>query len=655
MSSFAGNEDSAIRSLCQGFYLNFSRYLAFSLNLGFFEGPEGPGDVKDVSPWRYVSALPPTAGGNRRVKLRSMALDRILTEAESVLLGEERRLLGEVQTTLARCDTPAADLSTLADSVAQLDELFLLVVVGEFNAGKSAFINALLGAALLEEGVTPTTTRIHIIRYGDEVTRQPLDDATEELTSPARLLEDATIVDTPGTNALDRRHEAITSEFVPRSDLVIFVTSSDRPFSESERAFLERIRRWGKKVVVVVNKVDILRHPGEIEQVTAYIGEHSRRLLAMDPPIFAVSSLRAAEAQGAGDEEGWGDSGMPAVESYLHDTLDDAGRLALKLGNPLGVASNLLAEAAQRTDEALALLADDITTLDDIERQLAAYAEDVDREFSYRLADIDNLLLAMEKRGIAFFDDRLRLRRLPELVKSDRLRADFEREVVGETPQKIESKVDDLIDWLIASDLAQWQAVVQHVSRRRTVHAERIVGDVTGRLQIDRSRLLETIGRAARDSVSRYDRRAEAQRIADGVQKAIAGTALMEVGAIGLGATVALLATSSAADATGLLAAGTLATLGLFILPQRRRRAKRELSEAIAAMRKQLMETLTAEFRAEAESCRGKIHDTIAPYDRFVRAERTLLGDRRTELAELSSRVAKMQVRVEGLAPEPAR
>jgi len=33
-------------------------------------------------------------------------------------------------------------------SIEQLDDLFLLVVVGEFNAGKSAFINALAGRSV---------------------------------------------------------------------------------------------------------------------------------------------------------------------------------------------------------------------------------------------------------------------------------------------------------------------------------------------------------------------------------------------------------------------------------------------------------------------------------------------------------------------------
>ena len=100
---------------------------------------------------------------------------------------------------------------------------------------------------------------------------------------------------------------------------------------------------------------------------------------------------------------------------------------------------------------------------------------------------------------------------------------------------------------------------------------------------------------------------------------------------------------------TIVVAAGTLATLGLFILPQRRRRAKRELAEAVDGMRRQLMERLTAEFNSEAELCRARIHDTVAPYDRFVRTERSLLEERLRELAELSAKVRVMQARVDDL------
>ena len=80
------------------------------------------------------------------------------------------------------------------------------------------------------------------------------------VTAPVELLRDVHIVDTPGTNAIIREHERLTTDFVPRSDLVLFVTSADRPFSETERLFLTAIRDWGKKIVIVVEQDRHLQH-----------------------------------------------------------------------------------------------------------------------------------------------------------------------------------------------------------------------------------------------------------------------------------------------------------------------------------------------------------------------------------------------------------
>lgn len=63
------------------------------------------------------------------------------------------------------------------------------------------------------------------------------------------------MVDTPGTNVVLERQQRLTEEYVPRADLVIFVMSADRPFAESEVNFLRYIRKWGKKIIFVVNKV----------------------------------------------------------------------------------------------------------------------------------------------------------------------------------------------------------------------------------------------------------------------------------------------------------------------------------------------------------------------------------------------------------------
>jgi ribosome biogenesis GTPase A len=92
-----------------------------------------------------------------------MTLGPLLSDAQQQLLVAERALLNDLRTSLARSGTDDDAVAELSRSIAQLDELFLLVVVGEFNSGKSAFINALLGRQMLPEGVTPTTAEINVL------------------------------------------------------------------------------------------------------------------------------------------------------------------------------------------------------------------------------------------------------------------------------------------------------------------------------------------------------------------------------------------------------------------------------------------------------------------------------------------------------------
>ncbi len=194
-------------------------------------------------------------------------ITRVLTPDDDALLADERACLSRLQRALARADADAADQDALAQSVRRLDELFLLVVVGEFNSGKSTFINALIGQRVLEEGATPTTRRVHVLVHGPAVAQVSSTASVDTIAAPVEMLREIHIVDTPGTNAIFREHEAITTDFVPRADFVLFVTSADRPFTETERGFLEVIREWGKKIVIVINKVDILETAADLDSV----------------------------------------------------------------------------------------------------------------------------------------------------------------------------------------------------------------------------------------------------------------------------------------------------------------------------------------------------------------------------------------------------
>ena len=253
---------------------------------------------------------------------------------------------------------------------------------------------------------------------------------------------------------------------MPRSDLVLFVTSADRPFTETERVFLEQVRGWGKKVIIVINKIDILEGEPQLEEVRAFVADNARALLGVSPEIFPVSARLALRAK-QGDPSAWAASRFEALERYIRETLDSPGRVQLKLLNPLGVGAALTERHATVVRDRAALLKEDFATLDEVERQLAVFQQDRMRDFGFRIADIDNILLEMERRGQAYFDETMRIGRVMDLLNRSRMQQGFEQQVVADAPQQIERKVGELVDWLVDADFRQWQDVTKHLAQRR--------------------------------------------------------------------------------------------------------------------------------------------------------------------------------------------
>jgi small GTP-binding protein len=582
-------------------------------------------------------------------------LRTILNHKQSQILKDEKAELERLQLALAAFEVTPEDQRALQKSLHQLDELFLLVVVGEFNSGKSAFINALLGKRFLPEGVTPTTAQIYILHHGQASDQEVAEDGVLAVTYPADFLREINIVDTPGTNAIIRRHEQLTQEFVPRSDLVIFVTSADRPFTESERVFMERIREWGKKVIILLNKTDLLEET-EIAQVVEFIRQNALALLGFTPEILPVSArlaLRAKLAETPGERDAlWAASRFQAVETYILKTLDEKSRVRLKLRNPLGVGERLTASYRELVRKRLSLVDEDLRAIENIEGQLEIYRSDMQRDFRYRMADIEKVLLAMNNRGMAYFDETLRLARVLDLINTQRIRGEFERLVVGDTPLDIEREVHALIDWLVEKDLRQWQATLDYLDRHRAKvreQEEKIIGQVGGPFEYNRRALLDSVGRAAKEVVMTYDREAEARQLAQGVRDAVAGVALMEVGAVGLGAILLVILHGALLDFTGVLSAGALAIVGLLILPAKRRRAKNDLDEKLEDLRQRLMAAMGQEFEQELAHSMQRLREAIAPYTRFVRAEQQKLAHVEGELGEIGAALGQLRTRVETL------
>lgn len=574
---------------------------------------------------------------------------KILSQAAEEVLSVERHWLSRLQVALAQFPATDEDRAVLDRSVRQLDELFLLVVVGEFNSGKSALINALFGESLLEMGVTPTTTRVHLLRYGQRLERVAIEADVDVFSVPAAMLEEITIVDTPGTNAIFREHEAMTRDFVPRSDLVLFVTSVDRPFTESERAFLELIREWGKKIVVVLNKIDILEDPAELDAIERFVKENVQTLLGFAPEVLPVSARLALRAKQAQDSALLTKSRIEALEDYIVDRLDEKERVRLKLLNPLGVGLHLTGKYLQVVDGRMALLKDDFAVMDNITQQLAVYREDMAREFRLRLSDVDRQLQIFENRGVAFFDETMRLAHFFDLLDRPRLEAQYREQVISDIPETIEERVEEITEWLVGRNQMQWQRVMEHIRRRREVHTDQLLGEIPSTFDMDRKELIESVGLAAQAALQTYDQEGEVYRIAQSLKNAVANTALVEVGAVGLGTLIAVLASSTVLDVTGVLAASAMAVLGLFVIPSRRRRLKDELRRKIAEVRATLMETLTTQYEAEVSRSLKEIETAISPYSHFVRSQQQRWSGTRETMSTIEKWLKRQESDIQAL------
>jgi small GTP-binding protein len=284
-----------------------------------------------------------------------------------------RQVLVDLAAVAERAGLSSAARDVGATRLPKLDEeRFSVVVLGEFNHGKSTFINALLGQALLPVGITPTTAVLAQIRHGDSVAaeavfesgkRQPIEagrladwltvenvaartDKADgpidhvEITHPASLLVDnVTIVDTPGVNDINEQRAEITYGYVPRADAVIFLLDAGQILTASERQFLEeRILRSSRdRLVFVVTKADLVE-PAELEEALAFARKHLAAIV-VDPSVFPVSAKRAL----AGDKEG---GRLEPLLAYLRLSLG-AERRRLLFDHALGDASRLSAFVRQ--------------------------------------------------------------------------------------------------------------------------------------------------------------------------------------------------------------------------------------------------------------------------------------------------------------------
>jgi small GTP-binding protein len=326
------------------------------------------------------------------------------------------------------------------DLVRKLEEdRFHLVVVGEFNHGKSTFVNALLGHNVLAVGVTPTTAAIHHLKYADRPEATvvyasgrrdtiPFEDAKKfsvggeanagevdflEVGYPAHLLKERILlVDTPGVNDLSLQRADITYSYIPRADAVLFLLDAGQILKESERVFLEDklLKASRDKIVFVITKWDLLT-PEEQTEALAYAKDKLAKMVK-DPVVFPISAETALAGNVAA-------SGLTQLLGHLTTFLaEERGRIMLDnaLGEGLGVGT-LLGKGVDAKRRTIAMKSEEL------ERRIALLTKDlqgqagtIEQRRSQIREEVTGIKVGARKDLDRFVDDTIR--QLPHVIDS---------------------------------------------------------------------------------------------------------------------------------------------------------------------------------------------------------------------------------------------
>jgi len=193
-----------------------------------------------------------------------------------------------------------------------------VAILGQFKAGKSSFLNSLIGKPILPVGVIPVTTVISRLTCGEkekavvsffdgrrsEVDIHHLDDYTSEAKNPSNqknvemvdielpALKDYAglrLVDTPGLGSVFKYHIETSENWLPEVGTALLAVSADRPLSENDLQLIRELMQHTPKIVLLLTKADLLSTEQQGE-VIRFFEETLKRELNREFPIFLYST-----------------------------------------------------------------------------------------------------------------------------------------------------------------------------------------------------------------------------------------------------------------------------------------------------------------------------------------------------------------------------
>ncbi|GAA0091970.1 hypothetical protein UT300009_19990 [Paraclostridium bifermentans] len=143
-----------------------------------------------------------------------------------------------------------------------------LAIMGEVKSGKSTLVNAIVGREVSEVDVLEATSSIINIFYNEEETYD-IDQNCINIGINSDVLKDISIVDTPGLKSITSENENKSIKYIQNADIILYVFDSTHIGQEDIKDAVELIASYGKPIVGVLNKGDLL-HDNQ-QEVLDYI------------------------------------------------------------------------------------------------------------------------------------------------------------------------------------------------------------------------------------------------------------------------------------------------------------------------------------------------------------------------------------------------
>ncbi|MEO7167379.1 MAG: dynamin family protein [Spartobacteria bacterium] len=514
-------------------------------------------------------------------------------------------------------------LDTLQHMLKDVREPLLFVVVGEVKAGKSSLLNALFGQEFCKVDVLPATDRIYIFKHGPNEQSIDVSAQVTERYQPIAFLENFNIVDTPGTNTMVDEHQAITENFIPRADLVLFVFSVVNPWGASAWELLKFVnQKWLKNVVFVLQQAD-LRDPREVETIEQHLRETANQKLGFAPPIFAVSARKAflSRTSGVDKKRLWDESQFAALENHINLVVDASRHGLPKLQVTCQTAAVILSDSAARVRNILKTIVRDEEQLGRLEGILETRKEQSLRQIGGFLRGIEQACRRCETEGQELLERNLSFWRTWRLVfgKAE-WQEKFQTELEVKMRALIQPQVENALQLLETDLRSLWPQLQDTMESQFKGDARLQLSQTIPDFARQRRELLQSIELTLVERVAGRGMEAQLERMFRETATWLrfpAGVAA----AGGIVTVIAAMSSAAVADVTGIVALSA-AALGTVVAFGRRRKILAEYHRQMASKREELVAAIEEQLRHAIDLFYAEISGVFQPLRAFCASER---------------------------------